>query len=135
MDRLFHQRFTIAAKSGITVFTLLAGYFFWEKKAAIGLLLMIIIVGMIERVIHTTYVFRRLKPIDRDEECEFLVIDKGRFSHHVNIPVAEIKQTTRMKTNFGLSHFLLIEYGPGNMASVLPENEETFLEELRKRQG
>ena len=80
MDRTFHQRFTLAAKSGITIFTLLTAWFFWQKQAAVGLLLMIVVIGMIERVIHTTYTFRRTQPIDRDEEHEFLIIDKGRFS-------------------------------------------------------
>ena len=108
MDRRFHQRFTVAAKSGIALFVLLAFYFFWAKKAIVGLFLIIIVVGMIERVIHTSYIFRRVKPIDR------------------------IK-VTPMKSNFGLSHYLLLEYGAGNLTTVMPENEQAFIEELKRR--
>ncbi|OYP57248.1 PH domain-containing protein [Segatella bryantii] len=133
MDRLFHQRFTIAAKSGITVFVLLAFWFFWQKQALVGLFLMIIVVGMIERVLHTTYTFKRVKPIDRDEETEFLIVDKGRFSRNVNIPVPEIKKVCILPTAFRLSHFILIEYGEGNVASFQPEDDQAFLAELQKR--
>ena len=133
MDRRFHQRFTVASKSGIALFVLLAFYFFWAKKAIVGLFLIIIVVGMIERVIHTSYIFRRVKPIDRDEEHEFLIIDKGRFSFNKNIPVEEITKVTPMKSNFGLSHYLLLEYGAGNLTTVMPENEQAFIEELKRR--
>lgn len=135
MDRIFHRRFTVGAKSGIALFSLLALYFFWTKTAVIGLLLLIVVVGMIERVIHTTYTFRRVKPIDRDEEHEFLVIDKGRLSTNVNIPVNEIVKVSTIRTVLGLGHYLLLEYGAGNMTGVEPENEEAFLNELKKRQA
>ena len=94
-----------------------------------------VVVGMIERVIHTTYTFRRVKPIDRDEEHEFLVIDKGRLSTNVNIPVNEIVKVSTIRTALGLGHYLLLEYGAGNMTGVEPENEEAFLNELKKRQA
>jgi len=110
----------------------LAGYFFWEQKAIIGLFLIIIIVGMIDKVLHTVYIFRRVKPIDMEEEHEFLIIDKGRFSGNTNIPLEEIKSVTPTKSRYG-SRYLLIEYGPGNFASVQPENDEKFMEELKKR--
>ncbi len=135
MDRTFHQRFTIAAKSGITVFTLLSFWFFWNRQAAIGILVAIIVVGMVERVLNTTYTFRRIKPIDMDEEKEFLIINKGRFSANRNIPVDMIKKVTSMKTAFGLSHYLLIEYGNNNMEGVLPEDDDAFMRELKKRQN
>nr|MBP7472638.1 hypothetical protein [Prevotella sp.] len=135
MDRLFHQRFTISAKSGITLFTVLAGYFFWEKKAVIALLLMVVIIGMIERVIHTTYTFKRIKPIDKDEEYDFLIINRGRFSRIISIPVVEITRTSVIKTSLGLGHYILLEYGEGNMIGVQPENDDAFLAEIKHRGG
>lgn len=134
MDRVFHQRFTWMAKSGIALFSLLTAYFFWERKGAVALLLMIVVLGTIERVIHTTYTFRRLRPIDREEEHEFLIIDRGRFSRNKAIPVAEITGIDAMKTAFGLDRYLLLTYGPGNTDSIQPENEAAFLEELKRRQ-
>lgn len=135
MDRTFHQKFSLASKCGITVFTLLAAWFFWNRQAVLGILVAIIVIGMIERVLHTAYIFRRVKPVDLDEEKEFLVIDQGRFSRNKNIPLDRVIKVTPVKTAFGLSHYLLIEYGNNNMASVQPEDDESFLRELEKRQN
>lgn len=75
-DRTFHKRFTLTARVGVVLFALLAGYFFWVKMA-IGIFLAIVIVGMIERILNTTYTLKRVKPIDRDDEMEYLVISEG----------------------------------------------------------
>jgi uncharacterized SAM-binding protein YcdF (DUF218 family) len=56
-DRTFHKRFTLTARIGVAVFAILALYFFWVKLAIIGIFVAIIIVGMIERILNTTYTF------------------------------------------------------------------------------
>ncbi len=89
-DRTFHKRFTLTARIGVAVFAFLAGYFFWVKMAIIGIFLAIVIVGMIERILNTTYTFKKVKPIDRDEEMEYLIINEGRFSPTENVPVCDI---------------------------------------------
>ena len=134
-DRTFHKRFTVPAKCGVGVFALLVGYFFWMKVAIIGILLAIVIVGMIERILHTTYTFRRVKPIDRDEEMDFIVIDEGRFSSKKTIPVCDIISVTPMKACFGLDHAFIIEFGHKRMVSLQPDNEEGFVKEVEKRMG
>lgn len=133
-DRTFHKRFTLPAKCGVLIFILLAGYFFWVKTAIIGILLAIVVVGMIERILNTTYSFRRVKPIDRDEEMDFIVIDEGRFSAKKTIPVCDIISVEPMKTCWGLDHALVIEYGAKHLASLQPDNEESFMKEIKKRQ-
>lgn len=133
-DRTFHKRFTLPAKSGVLIFILLAGYFFWVKTAIIGILLAIVVVGMIERILNTTYSFRRVKPIDRDEEMDFIVIDEGRFSAKKTIPVCDIISVEALKTCWGLDHALVIEYGAKHLASLQPDNEESFIKEVQKRQ-
>ena len=133
MERTFHQRFTMGAKCGISLFTLLAFYLFWMKTAILAIFVVIIIVGMMERVSHTTYTFRRVKPIDRDGEYEFLIVNKGRFSSSLNIPLHEIFRVRKMATALGFDHYLLIEYGAGNTISVQPQDEESFLSELKTR--
>lgn len=85
-DRTFHKRITLPVRLGMGLFTVLAVYFFWVKTAILGILVAIVIVGMIERILHTTYTIRRVKPIDRDEEMDFLIIDEGRFSTNRNVP-------------------------------------------------
>ena len=133
-DRTFHKRFTFSARVGVVVFALLAGYFFWVKVAIIGILVAIVIVGLIERVLNTTFTFKRVKPIDRDDEMEYLIINEGRFSPNKNVPVCDIISVKRVNTFFGLDHCLVIEYGHHNMVTVQPDNEEAFEREIKKRQ-
>ena len=132
-DRTFHKRFTMPAKCGVAIFVLLAGYFFWQKVAIIGIFVAIIIVGMIERILNTTYSLRRVKPIDRDEEMDFIVIDEGRFSSKKTVPVCDIVSVTPMKTCWGLDHAIVIEYGNKHLVSLQPDNEEGFIQEVEKR--
>lgn len=133
-DRTFHKRFTVPAKCGIAVFTLLAAYFFWVKMAAVGILVAIVIVGMMERILHTSYTFRRVKPMDRDEEMDFIVIDEGRFSAKKSIPVCDIVRVDSMRVCLGIDHALVVEYGAGHLVSLQPDNEEGFRNEIKKRQ-
>lgn len=135
MNRTFHKRFTMPAKMGMATFGLLALYFFWVKVAIIGILVAIVIVGMMERILKTTYTFKRVKPIDRDEEMEYLVVNEGRFSSNKNVPVCDIVKVERRKAFWGFDHYLLIEYGAGNMVSVQPDNEVGFCAEIEKRQS
>lgn len=132
-DRTFHKRVTVAVWCGIVIFACLAFYFFLTKIAILGLLVSIIVVGMVERSIHTTYLFHRVKPIDMEEEMEFLTIDSGRFSGKKHIAIKDIRQVTQMKTAFGIDHYLLLECRNGKLESVQPVNEEGFLKELKRR--
>ncbi len=133
-DRTFHKRFTLTARIGVVVFALLAGYFFWVKMAIIGIFLAIVIVGLIERILNTTYTFRKVKPIDRDDEMEYLIINEGRFSTNKNVPVCDIISVAKVNTFFGLDHCLVIEYGHRNMVAVQPDNVEAFEKEIKRRQ-
>ena len=133
-DRTFHKRFTNSARFGVVLFALVAGYFFWVKMAIIGILVAIVIVGMIERILNTTYTFRRVKPIDRDDEMEYLIIDEGRFSRNKNVPVCDIIRMEHAKTFMGFDHCIVIEYGHHNLVAVQPDNEEAFEKEIKKRQ-
>ena len=133
-DRTFHKRFTLTARIGVAVFAILTLYFFWVKLAIIGIFVAIIIVGMIERILNTTYTFKMVKPIDLDEEMEYLIINEGRFSSNRNVPVCDITSVHTAKTFLGLDHCLVIEYGHHNMVTVQPDNEEAFEKEISKRQ-
>ena len=126
--RTFHQRFSLAAKCGITVFALLAFYLFWMRQGLFGVLVIVVVVGMIERVVHTEYRFLSY------EDKLFLVIDHGRFSMNKFIPINEIIKCTVMKTTFGLSHYILVQYGIDKMTSVQPQNDDDFLGELKNLQ-
>ena len=130
MDRTFHQRLSPASVCGILAFALLALYMFWTKSALVGCLLATVVVLMIERVVHTTYVFRR-----NDEEEEMLYIDNGRFSKTRQIRVNDIVSCRKMSTGFGLSRYVLLQCGHKQLVSVQPDNADAFIEEIRKRQA
>lgn len=128
MDRIFHKRFTLAAKSYITVFALLVVYLFWIRgtiNILLGLVFVIYLVFFIESVINTTYKFT---------DDGLLVIDKGRFSKKQSIPVNEIIKASKRSSQFKFSRYILLEYGANKTVSVLPEDEEAFMDELVKRQ-
>lgn len=118
---------------GVAVFTLLAGYFFWVKVAVVGLLVAIVVVGMVERVLHTTYLFRRVKPVDRDDEMEYLIVSEGRSSVNRNVPLRDVTGVRQVRTCLGLDTCLVIEYGYGNMVTVQPDNPEAFVREMKRR--
>lgn len=124
MNKIYHQRFTLASKSFITIITLLAVYLFWFRNAVhaiLGLAVVIILVCLIERIIHTTYTLT--------SEGD-LVIDRGRFARRTSIPVNEIVKVRQLQSKLRLSKYILIEYGAGKMASLQPEDGKAFLEEL-----
>lgn len=133
-QRTFHHRLTLGSLCGLVLFSLLVIYLFWIKLVVLGLLVVNVIFGMIERILHTTYTFIRTKPIDRDEEMEFLLINRGRFSTKQQIALCDVVKCVPMRNNFGLSHYLLIKYGADRLIAVQPQQEQAFMEELMKRQ-
>lgn len=123
MNKLFHRRFTLGAKCGITLCVLMCCYFFWQKMALPAAVLMVITVVMVERVIHSTYTFANGE----------LIIDRGRFARRLCIRTGDIVKCTPMRSVFGLSHYLLLHYGAGHLLAVQPEDEEAFVREWQKR--
>lgn len=123
MDRTFHHRVTIGAVSGIILLLVLAVYAFWVKSVILGLLLALALVLVIERSLHTEYIFRDDK----------LIIYNGRLSRSRSIPLASIQSCRPMASVFGLVRYLLISYGNGSIVSVQPDNEVAFIDFLRKK--
>ncbi|MBP7984813.1 MAG: PH domain-containing protein [Bacteroidaceae bacterium] len=126
MDKIYHQRFTLAAKSFITVVTLLAVYLFWFKSIAhiiVGVMVVLMLVSIIESVIHTTY------KITSDDK---LIIERGRLFKKRILPIGDIVKISRRETKFKLSHYILIEYGADKCVSLQPEDEDALMEEIKK---
>lgn len=134
MKRIFHQRFTLASKCSLVLFTSLLAFTAWHKMAIVSAVLAVMVLIIIERVIHTSYTFDGQRATGEGEPVECLTIDRGRFSSALIIPLNEIVSVAPMKAVFGLSRYLLISYGNRRLVSVEPENDEAFLAELRKRQ-
>ncbi len=102
-------------------------YFFWHRAGVhviIGFALMMVTIVVLERVVHTTYTIT-------DEGC--LEIYRGRWSKLQRIPLSDIVSMEIRKSPLGLTRYVLIEYGANHFVSVQPDNEENFIQEIRKR--
>ena len=89
----------------------------------VGMLLVVIIVLMLERLLHTEYVI----------EGKHLIICKGRFQQQITVEVEDIVNAKVVRHRFMPVRYILIEDVRGKMYGVQPVNEEGFLKELEKR--
>ncbi len=121
MTRTFHHRFTLGAKCGLVLLAALTIYLFWEKEVLLGSLVVVFTVLVMERVLHSEYVFRE----------GFLEIHRGRFARRKSIPLMEITSCRPMNTTFGMVHYLLIGYGNQRFVAVQPEQEASFVAHLQ----
>ncbi len=123
MNRTFHHRFTLGSKCGVILFAVLAIYLFWVKAVVAGAILIVLNVLIIDRVLHSEYVF----------SDDTLTIVRGRFFKPKTILLADIKSCRAVTTPFKLSHYLLLEYGSGRYVSAEPEQEASFVKCLQNR--
>lgn len=125
MNRTFRHRLTPAAIMMPVATALLALSFLWEKDMAgvlAGICLTALTVALIERLLHTEYVF----------SSGTLTVKRGRFTHKKEIRVGEITRASVVKRL--LVTYILIEYGAGHSLSAQPDNADEFIKEIRKRQ-
>lgn len=126
--RIFQHRVTLPA---VAVIVLLAGvaFFFLMSRdgmlSAVALLLVSLDVGILERVIHTSYTLT---------EDGLLLVDRGRFARREVIHVCDILRMECRKTLLPGNHYILIEYGPRKYVSILTDNEQGFMAEITRRQ-
>lgn len=124
MNRTFHHRITLGGVCGIIVLLLCVLYAFWVKRPILGLVMILPLVLVAESLMRTQYTFSGDK----------LIIYRGRLSRSQTIPISQIASCRPMTSVFGLVRYLLITYGPaGSVVSVLPQNEQAFVEFLRKK--
>ncbi|MBR6980058.1 MAG: hypothetical protein IKH88_09525 [Prevotella sp.] len=127
MKRTFQHRVTVAGVSLVLLLAAVALFFFWKRTssaAVVATLALCVDVFIVERLIHTTYVFT-----DDDR----LVVSHGRFSRPVAIPLADVTRTEKKRSCFGLVRYVLVEYGTCRMVSVMTENDDAFVKEMCKR--
>lgn len=120
--RSFQHRITLGAGCGITLCLVAAFWLFWVKMVVMGAMMAFVVILMCERVFHTQYVLYNDK----------LVIRRGRLSRDKAIALCDIISCRRISVNFGLSHYLLIQYGNDHITSVEPQNEAAFIACMKK---
>lgn len=106
-----------------------AALFLFLNRSAVasvaGFLLVIAVIVMVERLVHTVYVFT---------SDGLFVIDRGRFSRPVTVPVDHIIKVRRVCPPLLPVRFLAVEYGAGHVITVQPADHEAFIVEVRHRQ-
>ena len=128
MNRTFHYRVSLLNYVAIVVVAAAALCMFWHRSAAgavAGLALMMAVVLMVERIVHTAYVFTA---------DGMLIISKGRFSRRVAIRITDIVSVERVRASVLGVRYVLIRYGAGREVSVQPAGEEAFVGEITRRQ-
>lgn len=128
ISRTFRYRVSWPNWAAMMLTACAAMTFFWHRSAAcamVGLALMVAGVLMVERMVHTSYMFT---------SDGLLVIDRGRFSRTLRIPVSEILDARVVRGRLLPVKYVLIEYGAGRFASAQPVGEESFISEIRRRQ-
>ncbi len=128
MERTFHYKITWLNIISIGVVAAAMVYFLWNRSTGnviVGIALMCVAMLMIERIIHTEYVFA---------SDGFLYIKQGRLSRTQAIRVDEIITIRVIKARLMPLKFVFIEYGAGHQIAVQPVNETAFIEEVRRRQ-
>ena len=128
MNRTFHNRVSLLNYVAIVVVAAAALCMFWHRSAAgavAGLALMMAVVLMVERIVHTAYVFTA---------DGMLIISKGRFSRRVAIRITDIVSVERVRAGVLGVRYVLIRYGAGREVSVQPAGEEAFVGEITRRQ-
>lgn len=128
MNRTFHYKASFLNYVAVVVVAVGALLVFWHRSAVnavVGVALMIVIILMVERIIHTAYVFT-------DEGL--LVVNNGRFSRSLSIRVSDILSAEVVRAGVLPVRYVLIKYGAGHEVSVQPDNEEAFIREIKRRQ-
>lgn len=125
MDRTFQHRFSVGAICGIILFAGVSFWLFWEKWVVLGALMALGCVVLIERMLHSEYVFRD----DR------LIISHGRFARKSVVPLTDIVGYKPMTATFGLSRFLILGLRGDQFILVQPANEQSFLKCLAERKN
>ena len=130
MNRIFHARIAMGQYLFLILIGSLTVYMLWNKLPLPAALLMIWLLVIIEKLIHTT---DTVKPDGK------LVLFFGRFSRGKEILLKDITSVERASSmqvgRFALMRYVLVKYGGGKCAVLLPVKEEEFIRLLEERRG
>ncbi len=133
MNRLFHAKIRMQSWLLLLVVLFVTLYAGWHRQGPVLLLGFLLLVLLVERMIHTSYMVT-----DR-----VLEIHNGRFSKTRVIPLDRLIRIERVSglRFFGKSpdSFLMITYGGADgerhEVAVIPQHEEEFVRFVEKMRG
>ena len=107
--------------------TVLAVYFFWVKLPLPALCCMVFLVFVVERLIHTFYVFA-------DDGC--LYIHQGRFSKVRKLALADIREAAVVSPSslafLKSRDTVMLELRDGSLRFITPSPAEEFCRYLKR---
>lgn len=130
MNRIFHARVPWHAFLLLILLAALVVWSYWERIGLVAVAALLLMVFVVERMIHTSYT------VTNDGK---LVVDRGRFSARVVIPLSDIRSIERIRAvrigNFCLRRYLLLHYhGDGEKEiSLIPLKEEELVGYLTRQ--
>ncbi len=128
MNRIFHARIQPASYLLLAILLGMTAYSMWTVNGIVIALMLVLLVVVIERIIHTTYT------LTTDNR---LVIHTGRYSKDKTVLLADIRSIRRIESLrlFGraLRTFVLIETTDGRIFSLIPTDEKAFINSINKR--
>lgn len=128
MNRIFHARIAWYQYFLLVVLTVNAVGALWCKYILVAVLFMLMLIVVIEQIIHTAYT------LTADGNLE---VSRGRFIRKMVIPLSQITTVRKYHSmklgRFSVTDYILIEYGKGKFASVMPVKEQEFAQLLEKR--
>ena len=129
MNRLFHAKIEWSSWALLAIVLGITLYSIWEYKNGILLCaLLLFLVIIIERIIHTTYT------VTSDKQ---LVIHTGRFSKDKVIPLSHIREVRKIESihimGKPLRSCVIVEYVEGKIISLIPSTPDDFIRYIEKR--
>lgn len=127
MDRIFHKHVFFIDIVTIMVFALIGLLALMHHNllsGVVGLAMIVLAALTVERAVHTVYLLTSDKR---------LVIDGGRLSRRIVVPLSEIREVKRVEGRLLLKPYIAVEWGDGHVVSVQPDNEDGFIREIERR--
>lgn len=110
----------------IILMSALTIYLIWEGNGLLIAASLVFLLIIIERSVHTEYKLSQTE----------LIIDNGKLSKTIIIPISDIKRIERIrKLRIGhkaIINYLIIVYGDEKTISVIPQHEEDFINQILK---
>lgn len=127
MNRVFHARIVWYQYVYLVLLAGIAFYSLWTKHILVAAAMMVFLIVLIEKIIHTTYT------VTNDG---LLLIYNGRFTRSVTIKITDINDIEKRNSmkfgNFHATEYLLVCYNGNKYVSLMPVKEKEFLELFSK---
>lgn len=129
MNRTFHARIAPGQYLCLLLVAFVAIYGFWQRQPFIGIVPLLLLVLMVERLIHTTYTVTSQGTLQ---------IYYGRFARMRTIHLEQVTSMRRVSVlrvgRFSLMHYVLLSYGAGQSVALMPVKEQEFMDFLARKQ-